>query len=271
MTILSQKKILVLGARNRRSLAFAAAESMRREGATLAFGIEPDPRASEKTRALLAEQFPDAPVFGCDVRHDEEIGALADRAADALGGLDGAVHAVAFAKLESLRGAFHENIDREGFSQALDVSAYSLTALARACLPHFEKAGGGAIVTLTYLGAQRAMPNYNVMGVAKAALEASARYLAFGMGPSAVRVNAISAGPVRTLAAAGIGEFGRILRLVREQAPLRRNIEAGEVGDACAFLLSDLARAITGEVLHVDAGFHITAGFPDPAASAAES
>ena len=126
-------------------------------------------------------------------------------------------------------------------------------------------------MTLTYLGAQRAMPNYNVMGVAKAALEASARYLAFGMGPSAVRVNAISAGPVRTLAAAGIGEFGRILRLVREQAPLRRNIEAGEVGDACAFLLSDLARAITGEVLHVDAGFHITAGFPDPAASAAES
>ncbi len=183
-----------------------------------------------------------------------------DAAAGALGGLDGLVHAIAYAKREAIAGAYHEGIDRAAFGESLDISAYTLTAFANAACPHFVKAGGGSIVTLTYLGAERALPNYNVMGVAKAALEASVRYLAYGMGKQNIRVNAVSAGPVKTLAAAGIGDFNSVLGQVEQQAPLRRNISASEVATATSFLLSEMASGISGEVLHVDGGFNITAG-----------
>ena len=257
--ILSQKKILIVGVRNRRSLAHACAVAAAAQGARLAFATQPTDKAHDKTAAILSADFPDAPVFAADAGNDEDITAACNGAAKALGGLDGLAHAVAFAQRETIAGAYHEGIARASFGEALDISAYSFTAYAKAALPHFS--AGGSLVTLTYLGAERALPNYNVMGVAKAALEASARYLALGMGAGNVRVNAVSAGPVKTLAAAGIGDFSKILKQVERQAPLKRNIDAAEVGDAVAFLLSDMARAITGEVLHVDAGFHITAGF----------
>jgi enoyl-[acyl-carrier protein] reductase I len=167
------------------------------------------------------------------------------------------VHGAAFALRDELTSPFVRTT-REGFRLALDVSAYSLIALARGAAPLMEKRGGGSILTLTYLGSSRVFPNYNVMGVAKAALEASVRYLAADLGPTNIRVNAISAGPIKTLAAAGIGGFSTILNIYRERAPLRRNVEAAEVGDAAAFLLSDAGKAITGEVLMVDAGFHVT-------------
>ena len=266
--ILSEKRILIVGARNRRSLAYACAVSARAQGAKLAFSTQPvGDKAYDKTAAILNEDFPDAPVFSCDAANDADIAAAVDNAAKALGGLDGLVHAIAFAQRETLSGRYHENLTRPAFCEAMDISAYTLAAFTKSALPHMTSGGctasggGGGIVALTYLGAERAMPNYNVMGVAKAALEASVRYLAYGVGDGGVRVNAVSAGPVKTLAAAAIGDFGKILNQVEEKAPLKRNITAAEVGDATAFLLSDMARGITGEVVHVDAGFHITAGF----------
>ncbi len=261
MGILQDKKILITGVRNKRSIAFAIARRAADEGAKLAFAVQPDARGKDnKAAALLQEEFNGAPMFFCDAADDDSVSAATDNAAAALGGLDGLIHAIAFAKREAIAGAYHEGIDRAGFSEALDISAYTLTAFAKTALPHF--AGEGAIVTLSYLGAERAMPNYNVMGVAKAALEASVRYLAFGMGEHGVRVNAVSAGPVKTLSAAGIGGFGKILSQVENQAPLRRNITADEVAAAAVFLLSSQSSAITGEIIHVDCGFHITAGAP---------
>ena len=265
MGILQDRKILIVGVRNKRSLAFAVAARAAAEGAKLAFAVQPDGRGEDgKAAALVAKEFPNAPVFFCDAAEDDSISAAANESAAKLGGLDGLVHAIAFARRESLAGAYHEGIDREGFAEAMDISAYTLTAFAKAALPHFG--AGGAVVTLSYLGAERAIPNYNVMGVAKAALEASVRYLALGLGEKNVRVNAVSAGPVKTLSAAGIGGFGKILRQVENQAPLRRNIDAAEVAAAAVFLLSSQASAITGEVLHADCGFHITAGSPEPSA-----
>lgn len=259
---LKNKRLLITGVRNRRSLAHAVAVSAAAQGAQLAFAVQPTDKTHDKTSAIIREDFPEAPLFPCDAADDAMIQSAVDGAAAALGGLDGLVHAIAFAAGESLSGSYHDGIDRAGFTLALDISAYTLTAFSKAALPHFPPAGG-SVVTLTYLGAERALPSYNVMGVAKAALEASVRYLAFGMGKHGVRVNAVSAGPVKTLAAAGIGDFGKILNHVATQAPLKRNISADEVGDTCAFLLSDLARGISGEVVHVDAGFHITAGFSE--------
>ena len=261
MAFLSEKRILIVGLRNRRSLAHAVAASCAREGARLAFAVQPGGKALEKAAAIVRADFPaGAPVLSCDAAVDADIAAAARAAAEHFGGkLDGVVHAVAFAQMEALRGAYHENVSRESFAEALDISAYTFTAFLRAV----EKADlwgeDAAALTLTYLGSGRAMPGYNLMGVAKAALESSVRYLALGLGARGVRVNAVSAGPVKTLAAAAIGDFGKILRQVEVQAPLRRNISAAEVGDAAAFLLSPLARGVTGEILHVDAGFHATA------------
>lgn len=261
MSILQNKKILIIGVRNKRSIAFAIAVRAAAEGAKIAFAVQPDARDDNKAAAFIKQEFADAPVFLCDAAKDDSVAAAVNDSAAALGGLDGLVHAIAFARREAISGAYHEGIDREIFAEALDISAYTLTAFAKAALPHF--CGDGAIVTLSYLGAERALPNYNVMGVAKAALEASVRYLAFGMGSEGVRVNAVSAGPVKTLSAAGIGGFGKILQQVEKQAPLRRNITADEVAAAAVFLLSSQASAITGEVLHVDCGFHITAGMTE--------
>jgi enoyl-[acyl-carrier protein] reductase I len=191
------------------------------------------------------------------VSSDQEIASVFEKIDQELGGLDFLVHGAAFAPRDELSSPFSQTT-RDGFRTALDISAYSLIALARGSMPLMEKRGGGSILTLSYIGSERVFPNYNVMGVAKAALEAAVRYLAADLGPRNIRVNAISAGPVKTLAAAGISGFSSILGVYKERAPLRRNIEAGEVGDAAAFLLSDAGRAITGEVLMVDAGFHIT-------------
>lgn len=259
--ILKNKRVLIVGVRNRRSLAHAIAVAAAAQGARLAFAVQPGDKSFDKAAAFIAADFANAPVFPCDAGSDDDVAAAVNRSADALGGLDGLAHAIAFAQRETIVGDYHEGIARDSFKEAMDISAYTLTAFAKAALPHFARGGGGSVVTLTYLGAQRALPNYNAMGVAKAALEASARYLAYGMGRHNVRVNAVSAGPVKTLAAAGIGDFGKILKQVEQQAPLKRNISGAEVGDAAAFLLSDMARAITGETLYVDAGFNITAGF----------
>jgi enoyl-[acyl-carrier protein] reductase I len=201
---------------------------------------------------------PPALLLPCDVSSDADIASVFERIDREFGGLDFLVHGAAFAPREELEAPF-VNTSRDGFRIALDVSAYSLIGLTRAALPLFERRGGGSVVTLSFLGSQRVFPNYNVMGVAKAALESTARYLAADVGPKGVRVNVVSAGPIKTLAAAGIKGFSSILHVYPDRAPLRRNVEASEVADACAFLLSDAGRAITGEVLVVDAGFHITA------------
>ena len=261
MGLLSDRKILIAGLRNRRSLAHAVSVSCAREGARLAFAVQPGGKALEKAEGIVRGDFGgDAPIVSCDAGKDSDIAETIRAAAKHFGGeIDGVVHAIAFAQMDSLRGAYHENASRESFCEALDISAYTFTAFLREAQKQGALSGDASAVTLTYLGGERAMPNYNLMGVAKAALESSVRYLALGLGGGGVRVNAVSAGPVKTLAAAAIGDFGRILRQVENQAPLRRNIGADEVGDAAAFLLSPLSRGITGEILHVDAGYHATA------------
>ncbi|MDM5147866.1 SDR family oxidoreductase [Candidatus Persebacteraceae bacterium Df01] len=260
MLSLTDKKILITGVRNRRSLAYFIAARAAAEGAQLVFAVQPDNRGDDnKAAALVATDFNNAPALFCDAGDDDSVTATVNSASEILGGLDGLVHAIAFARRETIAGAYQDSIDRASFTEALDISAYTLTAFAKAALPHFGD--GGSLVTLSYLGAERALPNYNVMGVAKAALEASVRYLALGLGANNVRVNAVSAGPVKTLSAAGIDGFGKILKQVEKQAPLKRNVSAEEIANAAVFLLSEQAAAITGEVLHVDAGFHITAGF----------
>jgi enoyl-[acyl-carrier protein] reductase I len=203
----------------------------------------------------LAEQLEDPLVLPCDVGRDEDLAKLAAAVEAGLGGIDFVVHAVAFALREELDGEFL-NTSREGYRIAQDVSSYSLTALARATAPLLA-VRGGSIVTLSYLGGERVVPHYNVMGVAKAALEMSVRYLAADLGPKGIRVNAISAGPVKTLAAAGVHGLSKMLEYHREHAPLRRNTDQDEVGDAAVFLISPLSRGITGEVIHVDGGFHV--------------
>lgn len=261
MGFLSEKRILIAGLRNRRSLAHAVAVSCAREGANLAFAVQPGGKALDKATAIIREDFGEnAPVISCDAAKDADIADAIQQAARRFGGkLDGIVHAIAFAQMDTLRGAYQENVSREAFCEALDVSAYTFTAFLREAEKSGALSADASAVTLTYLGGERALPGYNLMGVAKAALESSVRYLALGMGGRGTRVNAVSAGPVKTLAAAAIGDFGKILRQMESQSPLRRNIGADEVGDAAAFLLSPLARGITGEILHVDAGFHATA------------
>ena len=261
MGFLQGRRVLVTGLLSNRSIAYGIARACRREGAELAFTY-----AGEGLRdrvVELAKEFDSALVFPCDVADDAQIEAAFASLRAHWDGLDGLVHAIAFAPREALKGPFHESVSREAFRIAHDISSYSLAALARAAEP-MMKGRPGSIVTLTYLGAERSIPNYNVMGLAKASLEACVRYLAASLGPEAIRVNAISAGPIKTLAAAGIGNFSKILHFVERNAPLRRGVTTEEVGNTAAFLLSDLASGITGDVIYVDAGFSTTtAGLGD--------
>lgn len=250
--LMSGKTILIMGVANERSLAWAIAQSLARQGARLIFTYESD-RVAERVQKL-ADSLPESIVVSCNVTKDEEIDALAATIRDRVGVLHGIVHAIAFANKEDLAGAYVDT-SRAGFALAHDISAYSLVAVSQRLYPLMTT--GGSIVTLTYLGSERALRNYNVMGVAKAALEASVRYLALDLGAHAIRVNAVSAGPVKTLAAKGISDFNSILREVEAKAPLKRATDASEVGDAALFLLSDWARGITGEVVYVDSGYHI--------------
>jgi enoyl-[acyl-carrier protein] reductase I len=256
MGFLQGRRILVTGMLSNRSIAYGIAGACQREGAELAFTYVGE---NLKDRvAGLANEFGSADrVFPCDVSDDAQIDALFPALRGQWDSLDGLVHAIAFAPREALKGPFHESVSREAFRVAHDVSSYSLAALAKAAEP-MMKGRRGSIVTLSYLGAERSIPNYNVMGLAKASLEAAVRYLAASLGPHGTRVNAISAGPIKTLAAAGIGGFSKILHFVEKNAPLRRGVTAEEVGNTAAFLLSDLASGITGEVIYVDAGFSTT-------------
>jgi enoyl-[acyl-carrier protein] reductase I len=246
---------LIVGVANKRSIAWAIAQATARQGARLALTYQG--RFEEHVNDLSQGLGQPALVLPCDVSSDADIDAAFAKVEQEFGGLDFVVHGAAFAPREELSSPF-TNTTRDGFRTALDISAYSLIALARGAAPLMEKRGGGSILTLSYLGSERVFPNYNVMGVAKAALEATVRYLAADLGPKNIRVNAISAGPIKTLAAAGISGFSTILNVYRDRAPLRRNIEAADVGDTAAFLLSDAARGITGDVLMVDSGFHVT-------------
>ena len=248
------KRGLVLGVANRRSIAWAIAKRLADEGATLAFTYQGE-RIEAGVRQL-AESVGSPLVTACDVRSDEDCGRVAAETSEVFGGqLDLLVHSVAFAAAEDLEGRFTDT-PRDRFWLALDVSAYSLVAVARAVEPLMEAAGGGSILTMTYLGGERAVPHYNVMGVAKAALDASVRYLAWDLGEKQIRVNAVSAGPVRTLAARSIAGFATMEAIVEERSPLHRHIEADDVGAAAAFLLSDAARNVTGTTLYVDSGYH---------------
>jgi enoyl-[acyl-carrier protein] reductase I len=257
MALLQDKKILVTGLLSNRSIAYGIARAAQREGATLAFTYQAE---EIKARVVeLAKDFGAAPVLPCDVGDDAQIAKLFEDLGAQWDGLDGLVHSIAFAPREALKGDILEGLTREGFRIAHDVSSYSLAALAKAALPMME-GRKAAVLTLTYLGAQRSVPNYNVMGLAKASLEANVRYLAQGLGAKGIRVNGISAGPIKTLAAAGIGGFNKILKFVEENAPLRRNVTIDDVGNAAAFLLSDMAAGITGEITYVDAGFNTVVG-----------
>jgi enoyl-[acyl-carrier protein] reductase I len=256
MGFLAGKKILITGILSNRSIAYGVAQACRREGATLAFTYVNDELKERVVR--IAAEFGTVPVLPCDVTKDEDIDALFAALGAEWGGLDGLLHAIAFAPRESLAGDFLNGISRAAFAVAHDVSSYSLAALAKGARPLLQ-GRHGALVTLTYLGALRALPNYNVMGLAKASLEANVRYLASCLGPEGIRVNGISAGPVKTLAAAGIGGFSKIFRFVEQNAPLRRNVTIDEIGNVAAFLLSDLASGVTGEITYVDSGFSIVA------------
>jgi enoyl-[acyl-carrier protein] reductase I len=255
MTDLTGKHGLIVGVANKRSIAWAIAEAAGRAGARLAVTYQGE-RLEENVRELSAAL--DAPlILPCDVTDDVQIANVFSRIGEEFGGLDFVLHGAAFAPREELAAPFVQT-SRAGFTLSLDVSAYSLIALARGAMPLLESRGGGSILTLTYLGSERVFQNYNVMGVAKAALEASVRYLAADLGPKNIRVNAISAGPIKTLAASGISGFSSILQVYRDRAPLRRTVETAEVADAAIFLLSPAGRAVTAEVLMVDAGYHAT-------------
>jgi enoyl-[acyl-carrier protein] reductase I len=253
MALLEGKKAIVFGVANDHSIAWAIAQAFAREGATLAFTYVNE--AIERRVRPLAESLGVKTVLPCDVTSDDDIRATFDVLQEQWGGLDVLVHAVAFAQREDLKGRFVDT-SREGFRLALDVSAYSLVALARAAEPLLAPRRG-SILTLSYFGAEKVVAGYNVMGVAKAALEASMRYLAWDLGPNGIRVNAISAGPIRTLSSAGIGGFKTMLHHHEERAPLRRNISPEEVARSALYLSSELAEGVTGEVLHVDAGYNI--------------
>ncbi|HHQ43181.1 MAG TPA: enoyl-ACP reductase [Chromatiales bacterium] len=254
MGFLAGKRALVTGVASNRSIAWGIATAMRREGAELAFTYQND-KLRERVTKLAAECGSDI-VLPCDVASDEQIAALFEALSGRWDGLDIVVHSIAYAPKEQLAGDFVEATDREGFRVAHEISSYSFTALAKAARP-MMRGRNAALLTLSYLGAERAVPNYNVMGLAKASLEANVRYMAAALGPEGIRVNAVSAGPIRTLAAAGIGNFRKLLEHAERTAPLRRNVTIEEVGNAAAFLCSDLASGITGEVLYVDSGYHI--------------
>lgn len=253
--LLEGKKGLIAGVANKHSIAWTIAQSAAREGAQIAFNYQNE-RLRDNVEEL-ASQLAGSKIYPCDVTVDDEITALVQGLEADFGQLDFLVHSLAYAPAEALRGEFI-NTSRQDFATALDISAYSLVALARAALPLLQRSGnGGSIITLSYLGAERVVPGYNVMGVAKAALEATMRYLASDLGPHNIRVNAISAGPIRTLAARGVSGITKMVEKHRELAPLRRATEQAEVGDTALFLLSALGRGITGEVIYVDGGYHI--------------
>ncbi|MGG6312561.1 enoyl-ACP reductase FabI [Paenibacillus macerans] len=250
--LLAGKNIIVMGVANERSIAWAIAQSLAEQGARLAFTYESE-RVEGRVRKL-AETIPNSLILPCNVTVDEEVDKLADTLRSEFGVLHGLVHSIAFAKAEDLAGEFVDT-SREGFALANDISVYSLVAVSQRLAPLMTE--GGSIMTMTYMGSERVMRNYNVMGVAKAGLEASVRYLANDLGPKNIRVNAISAGPIRTLAAKGISDFNSILKQVEEKAPLRKTTETAEVGDTAMFLISHLSRGITGEVIFVDGGYNI--------------
>jgi enoyl-[acyl-carrier protein] reductase I len=248
------KRGLILGVANRRSIAWAIARRLAEGGAQLAFTFQGE--RIEKSVRELAESVESPLITACDVRSDEDVARLFTEVGETFGGeLDILVHSVAFAAAEDLEGRFTDT-PRDRFWMALDVSAYSLVACTRAAEPLMEAAGGGSVLTMTYLGGERAVPHYNVMGVAKAALDASVRYLAWDLGQTNIRINAVSAGPVRTLSARSIHGFPTMEAIVEERAPLHRHIEADDVGAAAAYLLSDEARNVTGTTLYVDSGYH---------------
>jgi enoyl-[acyl-carrier protein] reductase I len=251
--LLEGKLGLVLGIANKRSIAWGIAKAVSREGARLAVTYQGE-RLEENVRELAAE-LKDPLILPCDVSQDQDLDALAEAIRREFGALDFVIHAVAFALREELDGDFLST-SREGYRVAQDVSSYSLTAVARRMASLME-GRGGSVVTLSYLGGERVVPHYNVMGVAKAALEMSVRYLASDLGPRGIRVNALSAGPIKTIAASGVAGLSKMLEYHRTHAPLRKNTEQDEVGDAALFLVSPLSRGITGEVIHVDGGFHV--------------
>ncbi len=253
MGLLKGKKALIFGVANEKSIAWAIADSFRQQGAEVALAYANE--AVAKRVIPLAESINAAMTLPCDVRNDEDIKAVMGEIGKKWGGLDILVHSIAFANKEELKGSFL-NTTREGFSTALDISAYSLIALAREAMPLLQ-ANNGSVLALTYYGGQKVFPSYNVMGVAKAALEMSIRYLAEAVGPDGVRVNGISAGPLRTLASAGVGGFNQIAGHVASKAPLRRNITQEDVAGAAVYLSSDLARGVTGEIHFVDSGYNI--------------
>ncbi|HKS43334.1 MAG TPA: enoyl-ACP reductase [Blastocatellia bacterium] len=251
--LLDGKTGIVFGVANKRSLAWAIARRAAEEGARIALTYQGE-RLEENARELAAT-LKDPLVLPCDVTKDEDIESAFARVREEFGGLDFVVHAVAYALKEELEGDY-VNTSRSGFSLAQDISVYSLTAIARHAAPLME-GRASSILTLTYLGGERVIPGYNVMGIAKAALDMSVRYLASNLGPKGIRVNGLSAGPIKTLASAGIGGFSKILEHMRNHAPLRRNVDQAEVADAALFLLSNMSRGVTGEILHVDSGYNI--------------
>lgn len=258
MKLLEGKKALIFGVANKRSIAWAIAQTLHEHGAEigLSYGIP----QLEKRVFPVAEQLGVSFVEKCDVTSDEEITAVFSKAKDHFGQIDILIHSVAYAPSEELTGHFVDT-SREGFKMALDISAFSLVALTKAALPLMAE--GGSVLCMTYYGAEKVVPHYNVMGVAKAALEASMRYLAADLGPQGIRVNAISAGPIKTLSAAGIAGFRKMLAYVGERAPLRRNVDQNEVGQTALWLSSDLSSGVTGEVIYVDAGYNIL-GMSEP-------
>jgi len=254
MGFLDGKRALIVGLASNRSIAWGIAQALHRQGAELAFSYQND-KLRERVEKMAAECQSQL-VLPCDVSSDEQIQNVFQHLEQHWGSLDIIIHSVAFAPAEELKGQYLEHASREGFRVAHEISAYSLSALAQAGRKLLQ-GRSGAILTLSYLGAERAIPNYNVMGLAKASLEANVRYLAYSLGPENIRVNAISAGPIRTLAASGIADFRNMLDYFQKNTPLRRNVTIEEVGNSAAFLCSDLASAITGETIYVDCGFHI--------------
>ena len=262
MGFLSGKRILVTGLLSNRSIAYGIARALHREGAELAFTYQSE-RFRERV-AKMAGGFGSDLLLPCDVPQDQQIDDVFSRLGEVWDGMDGVIHSIAYAPSEALEGDFLSGLSRDAFRISHEISAYSFAALAKAARPLMQ-GRNGSLLTLTYLGAVRTMPNYNVMGMAKASLEASVRYLSVCLGPEGTRVNAISAGPIKTLAASGVGNFGKTLAFNEHNAPLRRNVTIDEVGNAAAFMCSDLASAITGEIMYVDCGFNITAlGNPQP-------
>ena len=256
MGFLAGKRILITGLLSNRSIAYGIAKAMHREGAELAFTYQNE-RFKDRV-AKLAADFDSTLIFPLDVQDDTQITGLFEQIGQHWDGLDSLVHSIAFAPGEALEGDFLDGLTREAFRISQEVSTYSFPALVKAARP-MMKGRNGSVLTLSYLGAVRTMPNYNIMGLAKASLEASVRYLAVTLGPEGTRANAISAGPIKTLAASGIGSFGKLLAFNEHNAPLRRNVTIEEVGNAAAFICSDLASGITGEIMYVDGGFNTTA------------